>query len=326
MRAGIAWERLVLTTGGDLCQTPRPLPPPAPRPASGHPSLSSVSWLIHLAPLLHFPAPSTLGVVVRFGSNLEKPRRGRRRGVSGGGRTPCHPRLAVGAAAGVTAVHARLPSAVTPPSATLRCAPPADPSSEAGLAEGGGRQFCRCGKWGREKPGVQRRLRWAGAQLYLAQIPWPSTPLPPLPPLPLSPPPPHRRMLGDVRRAAAGAAVTECTCVRARARQQARTPMPLPPRSRTPPGSASSLFFRPHIPHPRCVRACVRPGHRCRPLPLPPPPAPQPPSAPCRHPSPQGHYGDVRERFVFNSCHYSEGRNTGTEGNLNAVYFKPLLL
>lgn len=25
---------------------------------------------------------------------------------------------------------------------------------------------------------MQRRLRWAGAQLYLAQIPWPSTPLP----------------------------------------------------------------------------------------------------------------------------------------------------
>lgn len=53
---------------------------------------------------------------------------------------------------------------------------------------------------------------------------------------------------------------------------------------------------------------CTLLGTRTVPLHIPCPPAPLPAPAPSSHPSPQGHYGDARERFVFNSCRYSEER------------------
>lgn len=71
-----------------------------------------------------------------------------------------------------------------------------------------------------------------------------------------------------------------------------------------------------------CARTRAGPGHR-QTLAL----SSSSASLSARHPSSQGHYGDARERLVFNSRRRSGGRkNKGSKGNTGAVYLRPLLL
>lgn len=298
--------------GGAKRQGPLPT---SPRPGHRRPPLPGLCPLLHLAPLLHFPVPSASRVVVaRSGSNSGKRRRRRRRGCPGQGAHPAPPpprRRCCCWSGGA----ARPPFPVSPPSAIVRFASRTSrgPPQPGGDCRGGrddsagaGRGLreerdagtgAGCGKRAREEPGVRRRPRWSGARPWSVRSP---------PVLHAAPPPP-RGPVGEVRRAAAGAAAVARE--RKRARRQVRTPSPLPPPSRTPPGSASRFLCRPHTLHRGCARACA---HSWAPAPsplhIPCPPAPLPAPAPSSHPSPQGHYGDARERFVFNACRYSEER------------------
>lgn len=245
----MARERPAWTADAERCHTPRPPSPQPPSQQQPSPSFRSLSAppSRSLAPL---PSPSASRVVVvRSGSNLGKRRRGRRRGVLGRGRTPLHPRPAVGVAAGVVALQARPPSAIVR-SASRTSRGPQQPGGDwrgagddfAGAGTGLGRSQVRGGARG----GRERSPTWSIAPLILHTAPSPTP------------------SLGEVRRAAAGAAVI--VRERKRARRQVRTPLPLGPPSRTPPGSASRFFSRPHI---STVSVCVHvytPGHPHRPL------------------------------------------------------------
>lgn len=96
--------------------------------------------------------------------------------------------------------------------------------------------------------------------------------------------------------------VRACVCVRACARAPSEDPHVSPVSLQDP----TRLGFLAVLPTPNspplvCARMCARLEPRHRPCPSASPSRAPASHVPSSHPSPQGHYGDKRERFVFNS-------------------------